>query len=133
VTACTQVSAMRTLGSRNAFTEKGPGTRRARDCGRIAVDAVTGPPTGARNRHLVWLSTRYPVVDARTKLILMLYLDINGVDLRYGSTAGQGRTEEKVPHLGCGASNEPTRHPREAKAHQLAPRGGWRQGGEMFL
>ena len=31
---------------------------------------------------------------------------INGVDLRYGSTADQGRTEEKIPPLGCGAQHE---------------------------
>src|SRR6476661_7148640 len=43
---------------------------------------------------------------------------INGVDLRYGSTADQGRTEEKIPPLGCGAQHE-HQAPTRSKAHQL--------------
>src|SRR6476619_3927318 len=43
---------------------------------------------------------------------------INGVDLRYGSTADQGRTEEKIPPLGCGAQHE-HQAPTQSEAHQL--------------
>jgi len=56
-------------------------------------------------------------VERSAQPILLLYLD-NGVDLRYGSTADQGRTEEKIPPLGCGAQHE-HRAPTQSEAHQL--------------
>jgi hypothetical protein len=40
---------------------------------------------------------------ARPNSFCCCFTWIGGVDLRYGSTADQGRTEEKIPPLGCGA------------------------------
>ena len=81
---------MRTLVSRIAFHTKG--ARRASICspmsGDIGVDAG-GPAQHGREQELVMVGEM--PVERSAQPILLLYLD-NGVDLRYGSTADQGRT-----------------------------------------
>jgi hypothetical protein len=100
---------MRTLVSRIVFHMKG--ARRASICspmsGDIGVDAVA-PAQRGREQELVMVG-EIPVERSAQLILLLLYLCftwIGGVDLRYGSTADQGRTEEKFPPLGCGAQHE---------------------------
>ena len=102
---------MRTLVSRIVFHERDQsamkGARRASICssmsGDIGVEAGD-PAEHGRGQELVMVGEM--PVERWAQLILLLYLDKRGVDLRYGSTADQGRTEEKIPPLGCGAQHE---------------------------
>ena len=86
---------MRTLVSRIAFRMKG--ARRASICspmsGDIGVDAGD-PAQHVREQELVMVG-EMPVERSAQLISLLLYLCftwIGGVDLRYGSTADQGRT-----------------------------------------
>ena len=84
---------MRTLVSRIAFHMKG--ARRASICssmsGDIGVDAVD-PAQHGREQELVMVGAM-PV--ERSAQPILLLLTWTGVDLRYGSTADQGRTGRK--------------------------------------
>jgi len=96
---------MRTLVSRNVFHMKG--ARLASICssmsGDVGVDAVD-PAQPVREQEF-GDGRRDTPLNARPNSFCC-FTWINGVDLRYGSTADQGRTEEKVPPLGCGAQHE---------------------------
>ena len=90
---------MRTLVSRIAFHMKG--ARRASICspmsGDIGVDAGD-PAQRGREQELVMVG-EMPVERSAQLILLLLYLCftwIGGVDLRYGSTADQGRTGREV-------------------------------------
>ena len=84
---------MRTLASRIAFHLN----RRASICssmsGDIGVDGVDSAQHG-REGELVMVG-EVPVERSAHLVLLLLYLD-KGVDLRYGSTADQGRTGREV-------------------------------------
>ena len=82
---------MRTLVSRIVFHMKG--ARRASICssmsGDIGVDAGD-PAQRGREQELVMVGEM--PVERSAQLICCCFTWINGVDLRYGSTADQGRT-----------------------------------------
>jgi hypothetical protein len=78
--------------------------RSARRCRAIfGVDAVD-PAEHVRVQELV-VAGEMPV-ERSTQLILLLLTWTGGVALSYGFTADQGRTEEKIPPLCCGAQHE---------------------------
>jgi hypothetical protein len=90
---------MRTPVSRIVFHMKG--ARRASICssmsGDIGVDAVD-PAEHVREQELVMVG-EMPVQRLAQLILLLLYLCftwIGGVDLRYGSTADQGRSGREV-------------------------------------
>ena len=82
------------------------GARRASICspmsGDIGVDA--GDPAQPRREQELVMVGEMPVNRWANSFCCFTW--VNGVDLRYGSTADQGRTEEKIPPLGCGAQHE---------------------------
>ena len=86
---------MRTLVSRIEFHLKGAG--RASICspmsGDIGVDAVD-PAQHVREQELVMVGEM--PVERSAQLIYCCFTWIGGVDLRYGSTADQGRTGREV-------------------------------------
>ena len=123
---------MRTLVSRIAFHMKG--ARRASICspmsGDIGVDAGD-PAQHGREQELVMVGEM--PVERSAQLILLLYLLtwINGVDLRYGSTADQGRTgrEDSSSRLWRPARALGTHAKRGPSTGHSAV--GLRQGGEI--
>ena len=71
--------------------------------GDIGVDAGD-PAQRVREQELVMVGEMPGERSGPAHFVCFTW--INGVDLRYGSTADQGRTEEKIPPLGCGAQHE---------------------------
>jgi hypothetical protein len=124
---------MRTLVSRIAFHMQG--ARRASICspmsGDIGVDAGD-PADRVREQESVMVG-ELPDLRWAQVHFTVCFTWINGVDLRYGSTADQGRTgrEDSSSRLWRPARAPGTHAKRGPSTGHGAV--GLRQGGEMFL